>query len=142
MGRGFWLPPGAEHMLFCDGFYVDGSAVYTGKELSNDWQMFLNKVCAAMTDIDRSFQRRCDWVSCDLGQSRFVLLQNDLVEIIGEDADGYVAVYVTVPKTCKEKAAAKRIFPTVLGNLRAVLVKLYPGAVSRRLNSQHTERVG
>ena len=48
MGRGFWLPPGAENLLLFDGFYVDSKAVYTGEDIATDWQIFLEKVCKKM----------------------------------------------------------------------------------------------
>lgn len=139
MGRGFWLPPGAENLPLYDGFYVDSHAVYTGDDLTSDWQTFLEKVCNKMQQD--GFQKVCEWVPCDLGQSRFVLFQSDLLQIISEDADGYIAVYVIVPENCASKRV-QQVFGNTLQKLRLVLTGLYPGAVSRRLNSQHTERVG
>ncbi|MBQ7725787.1 MAG: hypothetical protein IJT66_01440 [Clostridia bacterium] len=141
MGRGYWLPPGAENLPLYDGFYVDSAAVYTGGDVTADWQAFLNEICSAMQRRDGSLQRLCEWVPCDLGQSRFVLLQNEAVQIIAEDADGYIAVYAIVPENCVSKRA-QRVFQNTLQKLRCVLTGLYPGFVSRRLNSQHIEKVG
>ncbi len=142
MGRGYWLPPGAETLPLYDGFYVDCKAVYTGDDLTTDWQAFLDKVCGAMQEECGTMQRLCDWVPCDLGQSRFVLLQNEMVQIIAEDADGYIAIYAIVPETCVSKAMAKHLFDGILQKLRCVLTGLYPGFVAKRLNSQHIEKVG
>ena len=141
MGRGYWLPHGAETLPLYDGFYVDCKAVYTGDDLTTDWQAFLDKVCGAMQKELGTMQRLCDWVPCDLGQSRFVLLQNETVQIIAEEADGYIAVYAIVPENCASKRA-QRVFQVALQNLRCVLTALYPGFVSKRLNSQHIEKVG
>ena len=142
MGRGFWLPPGADNLPLYDGFYIDSKAVYTGDDMTADWQDFLDKVCGLLQKRNNSLQKRCEWFPCDLGQSRFVLMENECVQIIAEDADGYIAVYAIVPETCACNSRAKQAFPFVLQNLKDTLIELYPGAVSRRLNSQHTERVG
>ena len=70
------------------------------------------------------------------------MLNNRHVEIIVEDADSYVAVYVIVPEDCAAPGFAKRSFPRYLAMLKETLTELYPGAISKRINSQHIKKVG
>ena len=77
-----------------------------------------------------------------MGQDYFVLLYNRHIEIIVEDADGYVAIYAIIPDTCEAPGFAKRSFPRYLAMLKETLTELYPGAVSKRINSQHIKKVG
>ncbi len=44
MGRGYWLPPRAEHLEACDGFYIDSRAVYT-KDIEQSWSELLERLC-------------------------------------------------------------------------------------------------
>ena len=44
MGRGYWLPPSAENLVACDGFYIDAAAIYT-TDPYEDWEKFLNTLC-------------------------------------------------------------------------------------------------
>ena len=140
MGRGYWLPPNHEELVASDGFYVESDCVY-GADLAAGWEAFLQTVCKKMKFKDNTFQKVCEWKSCGMGQSRFVLLQNRHVEIIAEDADGYVAVYAIIPEDNPAPGFAKRSFPRYLAMLKDVLTELYPGAVFKRRNSQHLQQV-
>ena len=142
MGRGYWLPPGAENLYAYDGFYVDTAAVYSDTDIESGWQRFLDNVCGGLTKRDVSYKKVCNWMPCDLGQSRFVLLESDYNQVIAEEADGYIAVYVIIPENKRPTAIAKRLLTVSVINLRDTLLKLYPGAISKRKNSQHIEKVG
>lgn len=141
MGRGYWLPPDHEMLAAFDGFYVDSSAVYTDS-ISAGWERFLDQLSKVLMLKERSFKKFCNWRSCGLGQSYFVLLYNRHIEIILEDADRYIAVYAIIPRDCKVPGFAKRSFPRYLKILKEALTELYPGAVFKRINSQHIKKVG
>ena len=141
MGRGYWLPPQHDNLTASDGFYVDSSAVY-GSDISAGWDKLLDSVSKRLIFKEKTFNKFCNWKSCGLGQNYFVLLYNRHVEIIVEDADGYVAVYAIIPDTCETPGFAKRSFPRYLTMLKETLTELYPGAVSKRINSQHIKKVG
>ena len=68
--------------------------------------------------------------------------QNQEVEVIAEDDDGYVAVFVIIPENCQEPEKIKRIFPRYVTLLRTALCELYPGYIRKRVNSQHIKTVG
>lgn len=141
MGRGYWLPPNHDNLIASDGFYIESSAVY-GNDISAGWDRLLDSVSKKMMFKERTFNKFCNWKSCGLGQSYFVMLNNRHVEIIVEDADSYVAVYVIVPEDCAAPGFAKRSFPRYLAMLKETLTELYPGAISKRINSQHIKKVG
>ena len=141
MGRGYWLPPQHDNLTASDGFYIDSSAVYADG-ISAGWNKLLDSVSEKLIFKEKTFDKFCNWKTCGLGQSYFVLLCNRHVEVIAEDADGYVAVYAIIPETCEAPGFAKRSFPRYLALLKETLTELYPGAVSKRLNSQHIKRVG
>lgn len=141
MGRGYWLPPCQELLIASDGFYVDSSAVY-GDDISAGWDRLLDSVSKRLIFKEKTLNRICDWRSCGLGQNYFVLLCNSQVEIIAEDADGYVAVYAIVPGSLDAPGIARRAFPRYVALLKDTLTELYPGAVSKRINSQHIQKVG
>ena len=141
MGRGYWLPPQHDKLTASDGFYIDSSAVYEN-DISAGWNKLLNNVTKKLIFKEKTFNKFCNWKSCGLGQNYFVLLYNRHVEIIVEDADGYVAVYAIIPDTCEAPGFAKRSFPRYLTMLKETLTELYPGAVSKMINSQHINKVG
>ena len=141
MGRGYWLPPNYEELAASDGFYVEADRVY-GADIATGWESFLETVCRKLKIKDYTFQTICEWKSCGMGQSRFVLLQNRHVDIIAEDADGYVAVYAIIPEDNAAPGFARRSFPRYLAMLKEILIELYPGAVFKRRNSQHLQKIG
>lgn len=141
MGRGYWLPPRHDKLIASDGFYVDSSAVYD-TDISAGWDKLLDNVSKSLMFKDKTFNKFCNWKSCGLGQNYFVLLYNRHVEIIVEDADGYIAVYAIIPEDCEAPGFAKRSFHRYLNMLKETLTELYPGAVSQRINSQHIKKVG
>lgn len=141
MGRGYWLPPAHENLPAYDGFYIDSNAVYK-ENLDQDWENLLNKLCIKMAYHEKTLRRICDWRTCSAGQSRFVILQNRHVDIIAEDDDGYIAVYVIIPEDCECPGFAKRSFPQYVSLLKAVLIDMYPGSILKRINSQHTKAIG
>ena len=141
MGRGYWLPPGHDKLVASDGFYIDSSAVYEN-DISAGWNKLLDTVSKRLIFKEKTFNKFCNWKSCGLGQNYFVLLYNRHVEIIVEDADGYVAIYAIIPEDSKAPGFAKRSFPRYLAMLKETLTELYPGAVSKRINSQHIKKVG
>ena len=141
MGRGYWLPPSAENLVACDGFYIDAAAIYT-TDPYGDWGKFLNTLCVKLSYREKTLQRICAWKACSAGQRRFVVLQNHHVDIVADDACGYVAVYVIIPEDCQHPGFAKRSFPYYVSLLKKVLIDMYPGSIKKRLNSQHTKSVG
>ncbi len=76
-----------------------------------------------------------------LAESRFVILRNEEVEIIAEDDDEYVAVFVIIPEDCRNPEEIKQIFPRYVTLLRTALAEMYP-PYSQRINSQHAKAVG
>lgn len=141
MKRGYWLPANAEHLAGCDGFYVDSSAVYHGN-METCWDNFLDTLCQKMAAKKPTLQKYCGWKQYTGGRSGFVILYDRYVDLIVEDVEEYVAVYLIIPESCKTPGYAKRAFPGYFKALQEVLTELYPGTVRKRLNSQHTTLVG
>lgn len=141
MGRGYWYPPNGENLAACDGFFIDAQAVYQ-KEIENDWNAFLSTVCEGMRRKDPNLQTVKNWETVDAGTARYVLLTDGSVEVIAEDTDGYVAVFVIIPETTRNKEKAKRMFGKYYSDLKKLLCDSYPGFVKKRLNSQYLEDVG
>ena len=140
MGRGYWLPPNHENLVASDGFYVECDRVY-GADIDAGWENFLKAVCRKLKIKDHTFQKVCEWKSSGMGQSRFILLQNRHVDIIAEDADGYVAVFAIIPEGNPAPGFAKRSFPRYLAMLKEILTELYPGAVFKRSNYRDLQRL-
>jgi len=140
MGRGYWLPPRHEHLAACDGFYIDSNAVYANG-IDEGWYRLLEVLCKKITYHENSFEKLCCWKTCDIGQNYFVLLRNRHVEIIAEDIDGFVAVYVLVPEESHTPGMAKRAFPRYLMLLKTCLVDMFPGQIYKRINSQKIKSV-
>ena len=69
-------------------------------------------------------------------------LKNEEVEIIAEDDDEYVAVFVIIPEDCRNPEEIKQIFPRYVTLLRTALAEMYPGHILKRINSQHAKAVG
>lgn len=141
MGRGYWLPPQSENLAACDGFYIDTKAVYI-KDPDTDWPDFLDALSRQMIIKERTLRKVQRWKSCDAGQCRFVVLQNRSFDIIAEDVDDYIAVYVIIPEDCPTPGYAQRSFKRYVEMLKEVLTALYPGSVCKRVNSQRTKAVG
>lgn len=141
MGRGYWLPPNNDELTASDGFFIDGSAVYTDNSTA-DWENFLENLCKKLIFQEKTFQKFCNWKSCGMGQNYFVLAYNRHVEIIAEDTDGYIAVYAIIPEDCEAPGFAKRSFQRYITLLFKILTEMYPGAVSKRTNSRKLTLVG
>ena len=136
MERGYWLPPGSERLAACDGFYIRSKAVYQCGDTERDWDAFLDGLIHCLTQREQSFRECRAWK-----QRRYVVVQNRHVQVIAEDVDDYVAVYVLIPEDCPAVHYAGRAFPRYLSLLRQILVGLYPGDVFQRINSQHIKAV-
>lgn len=141
MGRGYWLPPQHDELVAFDGFFIDGKAVYTG-EPNADWEKFLDSLFKKLNFQEKNLQKVCNWKSCGMGQNYFVLAYNRQVEIIVEDADGYIAVYAIIPDDCEAPGFAKRSFPKYVTLIFKTLTEMYPGTISKRLNSRKLTLVG
>ena len=88
----YWRPPAYENLAACDGFYIEAEAVYTGDPY-DDWEKFINTLSVKLSYREKTLEKICAWKPCGAGQSRYVVLRNRHVDIIADDADGYVAVY-------------------------------------------------
>ena len=141
MERGFWLPPRAKHLAAYAGFYIDSETVYQ-ENMDSGWNRLLDGLCRKITGYDASFQKRCVWTNLKIGRNRFVILKNEEVEIVAEDDDEYVAVFVIIPEDCRNTEETKQIFPRYVTLLRTALAELYPGHILKRINSQHVKEVG
>ena len=141
MERGYWLPPRAKHLAAYAGFYIDSETVYQAN-MDSGWNQLLDGLCQKLTNYESSFQKRCAWTNKQAGRNRFVILKNEEVEIIAEDDDEYVAVFVIIPEDCRNPEEIKQIFPRCVTLLRTALAEMYPGHILKRLNSQHAKAVG
>ena len=133
MERGYWLPPRAKHLAAYAGFYIDSETVYQAN-MDSGWNQLLDGLCQKLTNYESSFQKRCAWTNKQAGRNRFVILKNEEVEIIAEDDDEYVAVFVIIPEDCRN--------PEDVTLLRTALAEMYPGHILKRINSQHAKAVG
>lgn len=141
MGRGYWLPPQSENLAACDGFYIDSSAVY-GNDQNAGWTEFLEKFSRRMIVKERTLRKIQRWHSYGAGQGRFIVLRNRSFDIIAEDVDDYIAVYVIIPEDCPTPGHALRSFKRYVEITQEVLTELYPGSIRKRVNSQKTKAVG
>lgn len=140
MERGYWLPPNAENLAACDGFYIVGDAVYaTG--IDEGWNKLLDDVSFKLKAKETTFRNIRDWKATETGYSRFVILQNRHIDIVAEDNDDLVAVYALIPEDCPTPGFAKRSFPRYMKLLKDTLTELYPGNIFKRINSQHIQAV-
>ena len=105
-------------------------------------RQLLDGLCQKLTNYESSFQKRCAWTNKQAGRNRFVILKNEEVEIIAEDDDEYVAVFVIIPEDCRNPEEIKQIFPRYVTLLRTALAEMYPGHILKRINSQHAKAVG
>ena len=141
MERGYWLPPRAKHLSAYAGFYIDSETIYL-EDMDSGWNRLLDGLCQKLTSYEPSFQKRCAWTNRQTGRNRFIILKNEEVEIIAEDDDEYVAVFVISPEDCRNPEEIKQIFPRYVTLLRTALAELYPGHILKRINSQHIKTVG
>ena len=141
MGRGYWYPPNAENLKACDGFFIDSRAVYNGA-IEEDWKNFVTVVCNGMRERNPQLAEKLKWKPVVAGRSRFVLLSDGNVDIVAEDTDGYIAVYVLIPEDSIQIISARSKFKKYLADLKALLISKYPRSIKRRINSQHLQDVG
>lgn len=141
MDRGYWLPPRANRLAAYAGFYIDSETVYQG-DMDSGWNRLLDGLCQKLTRYESSFQRRCEWTCDRTYRNVFVILKNEEVEIIAEDDDEYVAVFVIIPEDCRNPEEIKPIFPRYVTLLRTALAEMYPCHILKRINSQHVKEVG
>lgn len=76
--------------------------------MDSGWNQLLDGLCQKLTNYESSFQKRCAWTNKQAGRNRFVILKNEEVEIIAEDDDEYVAVFVIIPEDCRNPEEIKR----------------------------------
>ena len=144
MGCQNYLPPNCENLAAYDGFYVDYEAVYKTKGYRNDadWDIFISSLCKEFQKKFHTLQKLLKWKSSGFGQSRYVVLENADVQIIVDEEDAYIAVYVIIPETCEQIGLSKRRFAAYVKYLENTLVQLYPNSVRQRDNARSKRFVG
>ena len=140
--RGYYLPPNHEQFADCDGFYVDNSVLYTSGDEEKDWAMLTEQFCRTMMKACPELALFNAWKPCELGQSRYVLVQNQYVDIMLETEDGYTAIFAIIPENCRYVSAAKQKFKLYVHILKQVLTELYPGHIRKRKNAWECLLVG
>lgn len=113
------------------GFYIDSETVYQAN-MDSGWNRLLDGLCQKLTNYESSFQKRCAWTNKQAGRNRFVILKNKEVEIIAEDDDEYVAVFVIIPEDCRNPEEIKQIFPRYVPCCRIGLGRDVPGPYSQK----------
>ena len=141
MTYGYWRPVCAAKLPACGGFLIQSKAIYKSN-IDKDWTTFLERLIAELQSREPSLVRICDWKLYSEDDKLFVVLKNELVDIIVEDVPGFVAVYVIVPKECKVKRTAKKQHSRYTEILKRSLIKFYKGNIYKRIDTRNIELVG
>ena len=141
MARGYWLPPNSENLIAYEGFYVSSDALNI-QDTEIRWNVFLEQVSNELQHKENSFKVKKEWKTVDGGQSRFVLMCDNCVDVVAEESRGYYAIYVLIPENCMVPNLAKSQFWKYKLYLKNSLLKLYPGFIKQRKNYRQLIDIG
>ena len=141
MERGYWQPHKGEHLLACEGFYVSLDA-FKVEDTEIRWNMFLERVSKELKNNEKSLKIKKDWIETSNGQSRFVLMCDNCVDIVAEETEGHYAIFVLIPENCMVPNLAKQYFWKYKSDLKQSLIKLFPGYVKQKKNYRKLIDIG
>ena len=141
MARGYWQPPNSENLIACEGFYVSLEALKV-EDTEIRWNKFLEQVSNELQNNEMPLKIKKVWKKIDGGQSRFVLMCDNCVDIVAEETKGYYAIYALIPEDCIVPNLAKAQFWKYKLYLKNSLLKLYPGFIKQRKNYRQLIDIG
>lgn len=141
MARGYWQPPNRDKLKACEGFYVSLDA-FKIEDTEIRWNMFLEQVSNELQNNGMHFKIKKSWKETADGQSRFVLMCDNCVDIVVEETKGHYAIFVLIPEDCIVPNLAKASFFRYMLYLKDSLLKLYPGSVKYRKNYRQLIDIG
>ena len=122
--RGYWLPQGYENLSAYDGFFIKSTAIFIGRDAEIDWNLFLDMLKRKTQEIFSDLTVVNAWRRYG-NNSRYIVAENNSFQIIADDLDEYVTVYLIVPETAK-KRMPKNVFAEKVKILKGILIKQYP----------------
>ena len=137
--RGYWLPPGYEKLEAFDGFFLKSDAVFISDNPTRDWDMFLHILKSSFTEAFPDFKTVQQWETVPDEEGIYVLLEGDVVKLIVDDSDGYIAVYLIVQN--KRSAQAVPDLRGYISALENLLCSYYPKSVYRRINYRELQKI-
>lgn len=137
--RGYWLPQGFEKLFVYDGFFIKSTGIYIGHNAEKDWNIFLDSLNAEIKKHLPEFSIVNAWKTYK-GIMRYVVAQSDNFQIIADDLDGYVTVYLIVPEKLG-KCKRTDLFKDTLNTLRKILIRYYPNDLYHRKNYRELKKV-
>ena len=141
MARGYWQPPNRDKLEACEGFYVSLDA-FKIEDTEIRWNTFLEQVSNELQKNEVSLKTKKAWKTTEDGQSRFVLMCDNCVDIVAEETKGYYAIYALIPEDCIVPNLAKVQFWKYKLYLKNSLLKLYPGFIKQRKNYRQLIDIG
>jgi hypothetical protein len=141
MGNKYWTPENAQNLKGCEGFYIENK-VFFGMQIPGEcqWDESLSELVLKLKRFIPSMRVIDDWENC-CGIHRYVLLRNELVEIVFGEDEHYAPIFLIIPESCTDTEKAKREFKNALEPLKHYLLRKYPNQVYRRKNTWNLELV-
>jgi len=149
MGKGNYLLPMHNLLAGYGGYYIDLEALYGEEywesEADDDyfrerWDDFKVTLVDVMS---KKFQSLV-WVDkhkWDGYSHRYVLMENNLVELIICEEDTYMAVYFIIPLECEREILAKIHLQRYINHLKMILLVSYPNYIRERCGPWTSSRV-
>jgi hypothetical protein len=136
-----WLPDNHEKLADFMGFYIPNKVLF-GMATPDDeqWEKSIKELVEKLNRFLPTMRIVNDWRH-NTGVSRYVLLQNNMVDLILGEDDNYAPIFLIIPESCGDITKAKREFKTVLESLKGYLVRKYSNEVYGRKNTWNLEAI-
>jgi len=141
MERGYWKPDNSETLLKCCGFFVKSSAIPV-KDTKERWGIFLKQVSDESLKKRTSLKKVYKWEINSSERNIFIVLRDYFVDIVSEDVEDYIAIFILIPENCSTPKLAKANFDDYVEDLKEILVRLYPGSVKLRKSYRQLIDIG
>lgn len=141
MARGYWQPPNSENLIACEGYYIPFNALNI-EDTEMRWNSFLEQVSNELQHKENSLKVKKEWKTVDGGQSRFVILSDNCVDVVADESEEHYALYVIIPEDCMVPNLAKQLFWKYKSDLKNTLIELFPGNVKQRKNYRDLVDIG
>lgn len=134
--RGIEIPAGAKNKRNSGGFYIANSAVFTTGNPTRDWDMFTAFLSVQIKAVSQTLTVNPHFEETEDNRRMYVFAENDLMKIIIDDQDKYIAVFLVADDSMTEL-----VFNTALNTLKNILVFGYKGSVFKRINYRKLSEV-
>jgi len=139
MGHKYYMPENHENLSVCEGFYIGNKVFFGAGEPSEEqWNSSMAELVMKVKRFLPEFRIINEWES-GMGIRRYVLMRNDLMEIIMGEDEEYASIFLIIPETCQSEAKAKCEFEKTFKILKSFLMHKYPEQVYRRKNTWNLE---